>query len=655
MYACNLNVLISRHLQKLLEPVVFGHRIMLVTRSSLVRECRLALALLLPLAIRIAATGALLLVLGGHRLSGRLPNAACDDDRLVSNAAHDGWGIASGNLSLVLQVSDVHTSRYSDSNTSLSLANFLDHHAVKWKSIANAVIITGDLVDAKLRMNPGISARFGYRSKQHDVEWFALRTALNRSVIRTIVVPGNHDTFGGSSPPCDISGIVAHACGNDVQRFDVAPGLSIIALDATPSIALHAPLNFFGQLRKSAYTRIDTALRNISVQRPHAMTLLVNHYPASTLVGARNLESLNGISALLSGHLHTLYGAAPSGLLAISRNMRVDAQMPHLSTRIFRVIAVDHGVLSLHDVQINRQNSLNFLVLNPPSRKFCTPGAVAAARRSAFIRFIALEEPLGPVSVHIDGVRIAVAQRVCDTAPCSSVFRVPWNASAYDDADEHLLQLRGKNDDILCSHYFSLRGNASSRISAYVIQTLHAIMALTPFDELLSSLSVVALVACGVLIALLARQPSSQTLYVPLALYVPNLIFGYVLVSQRLTGEQIGGFVGFFIMRTGGEILTALPDVHLCMGGSILWNALLPLITLVYLHSRGCKIFSSVAGIVAVSVLVVRAISWTISLSISYGGAAALLSPSALPFLALVLWSVRSMRDKTRFESRKRV
>eukprot|EP00171_Calliarthron_tuberculosum_P021990 IDg21990t1 len=162
----------------------------------------------------------------------------------------------------------------------------------------------------------------------------------------------------------------------------VSSALSVVGLDATPRAALHAPLNFFGELSAQTLSELDTTLTEIHADDPDAVTLLFSHYPASTISGGSALANLargtprSRFAAHLSGHLHTLHGAAPRGLQTISADGYIEAQLPDLvRRRRFRVLTVDHGILSFHDMDVATEpdSMPHIAVTNPPASLCARP------------------------------------------------------------------------------------------------------------------------------------------------------------------------------------------------------------------------------------------------------------------------------------------
>lgn len=155
---------------------------------------------------------------------------------------------------------------------------------------------------------------------------------------------GNHDAFGVDSIASDhfLSHSASSSRGELHQRdrvaaFDVdraGARVRVVLFDGTPRPGAHRPFNFFGTAPKEALDDLDAALAAPFPSHPAPAgaariapapgasgrpdhTFFVSHYPAAVYnsglsSAGRSLRQLladRGATAILCGHLHTLFGA----------------------------------------------------------------------------------------------------------------------------------------------------------------------------------------------------------------------------------------------------------------------------------------------------------------------------------------------------------
>jgi len=254
--------------------------------------------------------------------------------RLALASAHQGSGVA-----WMVHLTDMHTTQFEQQQLKIFGAREADFRhfaqAVLKPMAPGALMITGDLVDAKTKLKRGL---------QNETEWQAYRGLIDAAVAAGIPedtildLRGNHDVFDvpvrGESPdyfatygatgrrnatqriwvlPLEdrmvaASGLAAAAATAAswlqaateklLGRSDVAnirgykaggcaPAVAV-ALDLTPGLGLRGPTDFFGRADESLLLEIDSALTSIHEQYGAmgcSPAIVVGaHYPLSVIV-----------------------------------------------------------------------------------------------------------------------------------------------------------------------------------------------------------------------------------------------------------------------------------------------------------------------------------------------------------------------------------
>eukprot|EP00736_Rhodelphis_marinus_P011658 Rmarinus@m.27420 len=219
------------------------------------------------------------------------------------------------------------------------------------------VFVSGDLTDAK---SPTIEG-------QQVLEW-DMYTKFRDECAPDLILQrrwhdmrGNHDSFfvdrvGGSFDYYSQRSLSrASSIESSVESTEFGK-YRFLTLDVAPDPGAGPPINFFGHCTKGLMDRFEDRLRSTDhAGGPFNHTFVFGHYPLSFIhserssTGSTLQQLMSNVSAYMPGHLHTMYGWVPvmwsrinaNGLQAEARDWR--------DNRSFRIVAVDHDLVSFID------------------------------------------------------------------------------------------------------------------------------------------------------------------------------------------------------------------------------------------------------------------------------------------------------------------
>ncbi|KAL4239047.1 Transmembrane protein 62 [Mactra antiquata] len=327
------------------------------------------------------------------------------NDRLRDQQSDVIPGGGNENLFWFVQVSDIHVSRYRGFGRAPDLKAFCDTHLKIIKP--KLVIASGDLTDAKCSDLDG--------SKQFHDEWQTYHESFKycQQFVKTwLDLRGNHDAFDtpalnhkdnlfrqysaqGKDHPSSYSYLHQEPFGK----------YSFVAVDASPNPGPKRPFNFFGYIRKDGETALTTYLNEAKTSN---MTIAFGHYPTS-LIGTQsgnNIRNiLSNVTAYLCGHLHTLAGIVPQ-MFARHKTGMLELELGDWKDeRIYRVLAVDHDILSIVDVVKDRWPVV--IITNPKEASLMAPVHEPLYRinKSTHIRILIFTDgEVNNIDVYIDSI-----------------------------------------------------------------------------------------------------------------------------------------------------------------------------------------------------------------------------------------------------------
>ena len=247
---------------------------------------------------------------------------------------------------------------------------------------------------------------------------------------------------------------------------------AIVATDATPNPGVRRPYNFFGVLTQSTLDQFqitDEELKRDGVQ----MAIWAGHYPATTIFVGGTVSSqrrffegkiLQHGAVYLCGHLHTMHDAEfalyarhpPLGQLELEL---ADFQR----SQRFRVLAVDHGLLSFVDVPLRQWPII--LITNPKEAIYAMPNhePLEKIMLSSHVRVLVFSpSPIRYVTVKIDGYVLGNATK-SETLPV--LYTCPWSPMQLKSSKFHSIQVEAVDMDNnlqIVTHTFFIDVSAAS-------------------------------------------------------------------------------------------------------------------------------------------------------------------------------------------------
>lgn len=273
-----------------------------------------------------------------------------------------------------LQVTDIHVSERNYGNGYKNLEYFLKNTMPCINPLF--VLATGDLTDART----GI---FG--TGQRPWEWEQYHQLLESSGVLKrenfwLDVRGNHDCFGVASWESENNLFARYSSTKTRQYFQIFDldfgKYAIVAPDGCPDYGPSKPLNFFGVLSKRKMDWLEEVSQKLEAEDVNH-TFVSFHYPLITTSFEHTTSGLDfnqlstRFSAILSGHLHKLFGLGKRSLYSKSPSGLLDLELNDMKdSKAFRIMAVDNDIFSFVDETIDKPPFI--LITNPPDARFLT-------------------------------------------------------------------------------------------------------------------------------------------------------------------------------------------------------------------------------------------------------------------------------------------
>ncbi|KAK5643227.1 hypothetical protein RI129_007072 [Pyrocoelia pectoralis] len=365
-----------------------------------------------------------------------------------------------------LQISDIHISVFRDQLRTTEFKEFCEYIVKIFKP--PVVLASGDLTDAK--------THDGIGSNQIQNEWVEYKNILSSLNIsqhtQWLDIRGNHDNFNVLNLESrenyfanfSIQG-KANPRSYMYQLEKNGDVYSFIAVDACLQPGPRRPFNFVGMLDDVEITVINNIVKQIESSNSK-YTIWFGHFPTSCILSQEpgGIRSLIGkhdhALAYLCGHLHTLGGAIPkmytlqhAGFLELELGDWKD-------NRMFRLLAIDHGLLSFIDVK--HRNWPVVLITNPKHALYIMPQKenLEVITESTHIRLLIFSlAEIDVVKVQINSEGWIECQHV--EGP---LYVAPWNPKKYNTG-LHIINVYvsdGEGGRKIHSQPFSLDGTRLS-------------------------------------------------------------------------------------------------------------------------------------------------------------------------------------------------
>ncbi|CAH8501553.1 unnamed protein product [Heterobilharzia americana] len=385
----------------------------------------------------------------------------------VNAKRHGGGSIViddrNHNIFWFMQITDLHLSKFGHKDRGEDLREFCSTHIPVIQP--ELVIASGDITDGKSSIIPG--------SSQHIEEWENYKSVLVNSGVLKLTkwfdIRGNHDAFdvpsSGHARDYYSQFGVKGKPPTKSYIFKVSKSYgqySFVSIDLSLEPGIKWPFNFFGYLSMDVQKQL---LKSITQAKGSNQTFIFGHHPTSTVVSQDlNLRSLIGDNAFayLCGHLHTLHGTTKRMYVSQPQGYWEWELGDWRENRYYRIVAVDHDLVSFVDVVKSTKNSgvtewPIILITNPKNSQFLLPNKepVDRIKSSTHIRILVWSKwPIQSVSVKINDIFQGYAQPATlvddDTitpTTQSPLYILSWNPSQWSDASHsfHTIEVTAKD------------------------------------------------------------------------------------------------------------------------------------------------------------------------------------------------------------------
>ncbi|KAH9502794.1 Transmembrane protein 62 [Bulinus truncatus] len=313
------------------------------------------------------------------------------------------------NVFWFVQISDIHISKFRDLARGPDLQRFCEEYISVINP--NLVIVTGDLTDGKTET--------GIESMQVQEEWIQYENLVKRcssfSKAKWLDLRGNHDSFDVLNDESENNYYRflsarrqdARTLGQRkdayIYQLQLPFGVySFVGIDTCSKPGLHRPFNFFGFLNKPQIEHLKTIA---SITKSSNQTIWFGHFPTSLIVHSPPVlrQIMSTSIAYLCGHLHTLFGYCPN-MYSRHKTGQLELELGDWKeNRIFRVLAVDHDILSFTDAKLGDWPLV--IISNPKSNKLYSPvyEPLHLIKTSTHIRLLIFSpSPIKQIVVYID-------------------------------------------------------------------------------------------------------------------------------------------------------------------------------------------------------------------------------------------------------------
>jgi len=322
------------------------------------------------------------------------------------------------------------------------------------------IVVTGDLTDAK---DPDYSG-----SRQYKQEWEHYSRIVNMTTNTTtqwLDIRGNHDNFDVPDIKDDRNmfktysgqGRQGHLTSYSHKVNHNGVKLTFIGVDATLKPGPRRPFNFVGALTRMELNQLEQFERGADTDSEGIVWF--GHYPTSVIIspspGLKSVMSQGFV--YLCGHLHNLHGLGEQMIAKHGVGLRELELTDWKDNRMFRVMAVDHGLMSWVDVNTLSHPTWPVVLVTWPPRADTLAGDIEPLyllHSSTHIRLLVFSvSKVLSVTVKIDNGEI-----VDCTTRDGRLYTAPWNPSHYSQG-LHVLHVKIETEFAtkeIADHVFSL-------------------------------------------------------------------------------------------------------------------------------------------------------------------------------------------------------